>query len=245
MIRIIIIIYILFKIYKLSQNKEDMTNVENIDYDGEAIATISSFANDLNSNKNLGNITTSNITNTGKITSDTVLLKNKYNLVGGIGTDNWLRVMNTANTGYYGGLAAGNLYPVDNAYTKTLTASGNINTNKLCIGGTCLNENDIKLILNNNKYGLGPVDNSSCPSNMVHINSKEECHNAYNVLHNKGFDYHLVNNIEYQNGNSNWRTERPKGCFVHRGNHNVHFNQDPTGGHTSGQDQAICIKPKS
>jgi hypothetical protein len=52
--------------------------------------------------------------------------------------DDWLRLFGSDEKGYYGGLAAGKLYSDGNIHIR--------NTNSLCIGGTCINENHLKML---------------------------------------------------------------------------------------------------
>ena len=84
-------------------------------------------------------------------------LGNKFRLSGmgdGLANDNWLRLLDTENKNY-GNFATGNLY-VDHQ----------VNSKKLCLGGTCITEDELKSFVKSNKTW-----ETTCKTRKSHIDS--------------------------------------------------------------------------
>jgi hypothetical protein len=80
-------------------------------------------------------IHTSIDTRTGTLNTKRILINEKW-LLNDAHNNDWLYVYNRANTGYYGGVAAGKFWAANR-----ITSAGDF-----CIGSTCINEDDLKFI---------------------------------------------------------------------------------------------------
>lgn len=66
------------------------------------------------------------------------------------GNDDWLRLFGSDEKGYHGGLAAGKLWS-----GGKIEAVGDISTGgRICIGGTCINENHLKILTGGTSVNL-------------------------------------------------------------------------------------------
>jgi len=91
-------------------------------------------------------------------------------------------------------------------------------------------------------YVLGDLNSNSCPAGSSHVTTRSECRSAFTFLSQTHGE--INNLIGFVPRSGNWGAQRPTGCFVHRGNDNMHFNgvgnEAITGGNLAGNDQPVC-----
>jgi hypothetical protein len=134
------------------QYNNDIQNIQNIENNEKNIKELNDSVLNLQNNVQVlqyNTVTNESITNNVTTRSayvNDIQLGEKWLLSGSGDTfadDGWLRVLNTDQSDFYGGIAVGDLWTKNDA-----TINGNLHLgNQFCINKTCISENNLKNIL--------------------------------------------------------------------------------------------------